>query len=520
MASPVVSSKKPAGLIDPRQTGDYPIILGDSLKSDAKSKDSFLNLRYNWQPKSGFVDGRNSKLRQSGDRWQLEVPNDDSGIYQYTGASQRDQSLASSHGSKSFVLIFDEARSAFVLEAVSATVDLNLRAGPGMPRDVARNLPQLKKESSGKKDADNTSSDDEIPDDSSPYDFRRFLGEAREAAEKQAQTVGNRTPVPGSRTPLAAGSTPIPGGSRFMPTTPQFKATQSRPTAKAAEPRKKTAEPATRPTKAPAKSLAKRDTPNKTSQPLSKATISDSDDSDEETINVARAQVAKPTTAKPPKPAISRGHARNISANIGSSPHIIINDDDGDLEIDMGSPPPEAGSHKRGRVDPGAFRSHTGTPVGGLSSNLGGAASRPISRPPPEQNTSHGRRERDGDVRMRDIEAASEDDDDDDVEEFDLGSPREKSSPPRRGTVTREDDSDEDEPDRGRRPQHDQIEHVPTPPAPTNTYEDDDEDLLEAALEAALEEESENQHSGVGLGIGMSNGHIQDDDESEVSEEE
>jgi hypothetical protein len=527
MASPAIRPSRPSGLFDPRQPGDYPIILGDSLNGDTKSKDSFVNIRYNWQPKSGFLDGRESKVRKSGDRWHLDVSNNGSGTYQYVSMAAPDQSAASDSGTRPLVLIFDESKSAFVLEAVSATLDMNLKAGPGMPREAARDLPRLhkhlpssKKESQANEHA-GSSSDDETADSSNPYDFRHFLAEARENVEKTTQAPGNHTPIPGSRTPLSGTSTPIPGGNRFLPTTPQFRPSQTKPTSKPIEQRKNKTEATVPPRSSTAatKPAVKRDTTKK-DQPLSKATISNSDDSENETVNLGRAAPApKPTSSKPSRPLGAKGHTRNISANIGSSPHIIINDDDGDLEIDMGSPPPEdERSRRRGRVDPEAFRSHTGTPIGGLSSNFR-STSRPISRTPVVEDSHRGGgRERDGDIRMRDIEAApEEDDDDDDVEEFELGSPREKSNAPRRGEVSR-DESDDDEQVQGRSFQEAQ-QAPPTPPAPANAYDEDDEDLLEAALEAALEEESGNQNTGVGLGIGMANGNLQDD-ESEVSEEE
>ena len=369
------------------------------------------------------------------------------------------------------------------------------------------------------------SSDEDAADAANPYDFRHFLAEARESMEKSAQMAGNRTPNPGGRTPMSGTSTPVPGGSRFLATTPQFRPSQAKTESKPTEQRKKKTEAASRSVKATTKAPAKRETPRSV-QPLSKATITDSDESDDETITVTTAPVPKPVASRSSKPLGGKGHTRNISnisnisENIGSSPHIIINDDYGDLQIDMGSPPPENRSRQRGRVDPEAFRSHTGTPVGGLSSNFG-STSRPISRTPLVGDRDRGRgRERDGDVRMRDIEAASEEDDDDDIEEFELGSPNLKSNAPRRGHVSRDDDSDEDGEYRGRRPHQLQVEQAPpTPLAPVASYEEDEEDFLAAALEAALEEENGNQNTGVGLGIGMADGNTQDD-ESEVSEEE
>ncbi|EXJ67726.1 uncharacterized protein A1O5_09072 [Cladophialophora psammophila CBS 110553] len=540
MASPAIHPSKPSGLVDPRQSGDYPIILGESLKADAKAQDLFLNIRYNWQPKSGF-GARESRLRKAGDRYHLEVSDSDSAEYEYLSSKSRSEpSGTPDDQSRSLALIFDQSKSAFVLEAISTSLDMNLKAAPGMSSKDARALPQLPGhlQSSTKQPEANghaaPSSDDETPDPSNPYDFRHFLAEARETLEKSTNVPGNRTPIPGSRTPMSGTTTPAPGGSRFLPTTPQSRPTSIPATSRATQQRKKKSEDVSRgPGRAPAaKAPTKRDMPKPT-QPLSKARVFDSDE-DDESSDVTRAAAPKSasTTARPSQPKAGKGHTRNVSDNIGSSPHIIINDDDGDLEIDMGSPPPDNGRSRRGRVDPEMFRSHTATPIGGLSSNIGRSTSRPVSKPPVEE-IARGRpgrerdrgRDTDRDVTMKDIEGASSGGEDEDVEEFELGSPREKSIVvPNRGDVSRSQDDvseDEDRRDRGRRPQQQQqIDQAPpTPPEPVNSHDDDDEDLLEAALEAALEEEDENEDRGIGLGIGMAHGNMQDD-ESEVSEEE
>ncbi|KIX99796.1 uncharacterized protein Z520_04432 [Fonsecaea multimorphosa CBS 102226] len=632
MASPAIHPSKPSGWVDPRQSGDYPIILGDSLKADAKAQDMFLNIRYNWQPKSGFDnisrEGRLTKAGGGDDRYHLDILSDggdSSAKYHYVGNKSASHAGEPSEGppedqqpTRSLALVFDQSKSAFVLEAISASLDMNLKAAPGiMSSKDARELPQLPPPGHGHQSSTKqpaaaaaaangghaaapSSSDDETPPDpSNPYDFRHFLAEARENLEKSTTAApGNRTPVPGgNRTPIMSGtSTPVPPGNRFLPTTPQSRPTSVVPagaskasSSSSQQRKKKAAEDLPRGGPGPGRdrgapatttktsSGTKRDGPKSshTHQPLSKARISDSDDEDD-TVEapVTRGVVPPPpppsnkppntttTTASKPNQAkkdkAGKGHTRNVSDNIGSSPHIIINDDDGDLEIDMGSPPPDTARFRRGRVDPEMFRSHTATPIGGLSSNTTArSASRPVSKPPVEESPARGRtgrdRDRDRDVTMKDIEAASspDADEDEDVEEFELGSPREKSMPvplPNRGGAIRDDDDDddamsEDDGRQSRQPReqtqihdhhHHHIQPPPTPPAPEPIAhnDDDDEDLLEAALEAALEEEDENEDTannrgGIGLGIGMATGPAtaaaaaaNGDDESEVSEEE
>ncbi|KAL2436460.1 hypothetical protein ABEF95_010429 [Exophiala dermatitidis] len=569
MASPGLHAMRPSGWIDPRRPAEYPIVVGESVKANGagRASKSLVSVRYNWQPKSGF-GSRQSKLTKDGDDYQLTIRDEESGNdedFQYSGA------ISSSTGrtedqTNSLALIYDQAKSCFVLETISASLDLNLKRWASHSSKDARELPQLPIKQSpstatAQTNGDGSTSpapDDETPDADNPYDYRHFLAEARENVEKSAL-------APGSRTPLTGVSTPVPGGSRFSATTPQFRPTPVTSTSKATpqktkkqsetlktRPGSRTATPtiAGKPT-----AKSKRDSPNKptsfssSSKALSKARITDSDEEAEadETMDVARpsAKSSSSFSHLGSGPSVRRGHTRNISANIGSSPHIIINDDDGGLEIDMGSPPPEDRPSRRGRVDPEMFRSHTGTPIGGMSSNHAAAHSRPMSqsRPSADEKDNHGRgrkdRDRDRDVTMKDIEAGTTDEDGD-VEEFELGSPRDKLlSVPNSGDVSRigGDEDDNDDNDHGHTQRdgrhHDQKPHshshsqqhqghAATSMAHHDDDDDDDEDLLAAALEAALEEEDQAAtpaaatSAAVGLGIGMAT----QDDESEVSEEE
>lgn len=528
MASPAIQPIKPSGSFDPRRPGDYPIVLGDSLKGEG-SKKSLVNVRYNWQPKSGFKSSH-SKLTESGGKYQLAIQDEESegGGYQYTGQLNAPKSGKDDEQPTSLALVFDKARSVFVLEALSATLDMNLESGPGQSSKDARELPPLPTTEQSSQDSTrqkangstSSSADDETPDAANPYDFRHFLAEARENMEKSAQQPGNRTPIPGGNlTPMSSISTPVPGPSRFKATTPQFQPTPVTTRPSQQKGRRSPDVRSARPSAAP-KTVSKRETAKASNQALSKARVSDSDeDEDQATIDVSRVMAKsapkdslKPATARPNQTS-SRGHARNMSANIGSSPHIIINDDDGDLEIDMGSPPPEDRA-KRNRVDPEMFRSHTGTPVAGLSSNPSQRA-RPTSRPADEYRG----RTRDKDVSMKDIEGGLSASEDADVEEFELGSPRDsRVGVPHSGDVTMGEGEDDEEQVQSNNKEDGN--HQPQKiPQVANNDDIDDEDLLAAELEAALEEEDDEaagQH-GVGLGIGM---NTVQDDESEVSEEE
>ncbi|KAK5064809.1 hypothetical protein LTR84_000643 [Exophiala bonariae] len=573
MASPSLQPTRPAGWVDLRRPADYPIILGDSLKSESgKATSSFVNIRYNWQPKSG-LGSRKSKLTKAGDKYDIRVrptdSDDEGGDFQYQGTTNSQAAGGNSkNATKSLALIFDKSKSAFVLESISTSLDMNLKSSTGFSSKSARELPQLPTNNgdSPRSSNDHTQPpgksklsppiEDEPGDSSNPFDYRHFIAEARDSLEKSTQQQQQRQA--GDRTPLSGISTPVPpGASRFVSTTPQFRATASSSKISSAAQQRKKKEDATssrgglghsRTTSsttakaAAAAASVKRNPTSKAS--LSKETISDSDsDADSETIAVSRLPAPKASrpaavsNAQRPKPPIAKGHTRNVSANIGSSPHIIINDDDGDLEIDMGSPEPEERNRRNHRVDPEMFRSHTNTPLGGHSSNFGNT-NRPSQQRPGDgshlkdgtvgntssNSNSNNSARRDRDISMKDIEAeASPSDEDGDVEEFELGSPQEKrpSSSTLLNSSRIEHDRDEDEDD------DNDNAPAPTPPAPrtdrmqVDDDDEDDEDLLAAALEAALDEEDEvaSASAGIGLGIGMSH-HQQLSDESEVSEEE
>lgn len=508
-SSPAVHASQPPHFIDPRRAGEYPVFLGESLKNSAKTTQGLLNIRYNWKPRSGFEDNV-SNLTRSNDNYRLVVQNDHSDEtdvpWVYSGRDNERFLSNLDDENSTLALVFDKSRSCFVLESMSSALDLNVISAPGKPSEEIRRLPKLPKHSSKSNKATEAAgltpsevADDEEPDSSNPYDFRHFLSEAREISEKASQQhTGARTPLTGGLTPLGGLASPATGGGRFLATTPQFhassgpKATQKK--SLATETTKSNKQATTTKSKP---QLSDRKGPKSNPQPLSKERISDSDDEVSDAIPIVR--------PKPVAPHSSRGHTRNTSANLGRSPHIVVND--GDLEIDMGSPPPEA--RRRGRIDPEAFRSHTGTPQMGRSSNT----QRPID---------------DEDIIMKDIIQNDEANDgvtppgaeiDDDVEELELGSPRTNRasvSAPNSSSIIEIPNAD--------------VENAPTPPKATVILDDDDdEDLLEAELAAALEEEDEQENAtrhherSVGLGIsGASQSHRPplDDDESEISEEE
>lgn len=440
-ASPAVHPARPSGLVDFRKYAEYPIILGDSLKDDASKADQLIDLRFNWQPKAGLKDYE-SQLSKANTGYSLNV-NDPATLDSALRYAGHERSIGDD--TSSLALVFDKKRAAFVLESISHSIDLNLESAASQSKDDVRRRPKLpdgpqgraKSTAGGSKGAD----DDEA-DPTNPFDFRNFLDEAKETVEK---ATGGRSPMPGSRTPMSGFGSPAVGPTRITPsTTPALPAKETH----APQRKPKSVQPPRKPKPTQDRKPAKQ------APPLSNERISDSDDELSDTVTVSK-------QPKPPAPT-PKGHTRNVSENTGKSPHIVVND--GDLEIDMGSPPPELRKRKR-RIDADAFRSHTGTPVIGNSPRI-----------PPASD----------DVEMKD---PSDEDEDGDVDELDLGSPQ---------ATNRKADTHE---------------HAPTPPNPPAHDEDDGV----AELEDLLGGDDDVDTSGHGLGLGISGAG---DDDSEESEEE
>jgi RNA polymerase II transcription elongation factor len=529
--SPAVHAQRPGNIVDPRRPGDYPILLGESLKGSGGLSGGLVSLRYNFKPEKGLTLGKSILTKhKAGPRSSYKIVVQDGATnetaYTYSG---RDVSISRDELHQeptALALVFDKSKSAFILDAISTCLDFNLTSAPLEPDKDVDNYPQIPAETPTPYPVENKVQNQEIsgredghdtPDSTNPYDYRHFLDEAREAAEQTA-AIGNRSPLPGSRTPASGMASPVPGATRFVgngASTPQFRPTpMSAPAQKKRKaddiqehskarpgPNARNHGPAAAAT--PKKTPAQRkrgDSKTGTSQPLSKERISDSDHSSEadaeadmsDTITVARPQARQPL----PSQKQSRAHTSDSrptssasASNFPRSPHIVVDDPSG-LEIDMGSPPPSAASSRQRvrRVNRDAFRSQTGTPS--LS------------------HSGHNKQAKPGsDVDMG-LDAENENDitmSDNDVEEFELGSPR---------TNTRTIGSSH---------ASSRIQSV----APDGSDEDED-DALAAELEAALEEEEQQQQqrenknsTAVGLGISGTTATVgDDDDESEVSEEE
>ncbi|KAL1877626.1 hypothetical protein Plec18167_004589 [Paecilomyces lecythidis] len=327
----------PSGLlIDPTKQAEYPILLGDKLAGKDDTKETrFVNITYNHKSKSATPHQRSLITRSSSspDIYNLTIT-DKAGnaeqtilTYSYKG-SVDPASPVSESDTRNLVLVFDPARKAFILEPVSSRLNFNLRSAPGKTdKQVSEQYPQLPtlhvdEHPSADERSREDASEDEDPgaaDESNPYDFRHFLPKANAEAEKNA---------------ISSSTTPDPHNVATKVSTPSL------PAAKPPAPSIRKSKPQTNPLRQqkrapkPAQpSKAAEDKPKPEPAPKTKPDnniVSDSAASDEEQ--------SQQTSTKP---------AASPNSNI------II---DGDLIIDMGSPPP---SRKPFIVNPAHFSSNS-----------------------------------------------------------------------------------------------------------------------------------------------------------------
>ncbi|KAJ5481297.1 hypothetical protein N7475_000109 [Penicillium sp. IBT 31633x] len=298
MATPTLSA-----MIDPTKQAEYPIVLGERLAQDSDTN-RLVNINYNHKSKSATPQQRSTITHSRSaetDLYDLTVtdkaPNADHTLtYSYKGSEDPSSD-------RSLVLIFDPERKVFVLEPVSTTLNFNLRSAPGKTEKQVREQYeqlQIKEEdeptTSGEDRHTGSNSEDEGPaDESNPYDFRHFLPKNRPQEDK----------------PISGHSTPDPTPSRTS--TPLISAVKPAPKP---APRSKPQANPLRQKKPALKPPAKTQLPVELSEPVS-----------------------NPDPPEQEDPHSSPSDAGTGSQQTGQSPssNIIV---DGDLIIDMGSPPP------------------------------------------------------------------------------------------------------------------------------------------------------------------------------------
>lgn len=339
------STLSTGGLIDPTKQAEFPIILGDRLAGKQNvARSQLVNIQYNYRTKSATAQSVITPSSQSRNQYKLTItdkpPNGDQSLtYSYQGSVDPEQSISDSD-EQHLVLVFDPDRKAFVLEPVSTQLNFNLRSAPAKTeKQVIEKYQQLRilqDDDQGSGDdrmlGDASGNDDGPADDSNPYDFRHFLPKLNADEDKLAS--GNATPDPQSGTSKA--STPLmPPTTRPTPSPKPRPKTQANPLRQP----KKTAPPAKRESTTASKPAAK-PLPRVTREEIERTTKDRKED------DVAEDE-SKGSLSDTGTGALS---SHKAAPSPGSN--III---DGDLIIDMGSPPPSRPAFK---VNPAHFSSN------------------------------------------------------------------------------------------------------------------------------------------------------------------
>lgn len=390
----------PGGLIDPTKQAEYPILLGERLARTESSKDTrYINVTYNHKPKGALPHQKSSITPgESPDLYKLTIqdkasnPEQTDLTYVYHGGVDPESSVPDSETSN-LVLIFDTQRKAFILEKLSTRLNFNLRSAPGktekqlLERYQQLNILSSNEQVSGDEQGKFKEDDDmpEAADESNPYDFRHFLPKEKSETEKKTDEGSSLDSLESQHS-----------GDRSAPSflTPNMAFTQ-KPRAKAPPKTKTKANPlrpqlkrVTKPTAAKASNTTKpKPKPNPKSAPRIEP---------EEDVVETFPSVEEPKPSSPP-------------ATATSSSNIIV---DGDLIIDMGSPPPERPKFK---LNPRHFASsNTSANEGGDGSDDDGDDGSSRSPSPPRLAVSRAwqtqRQLDEGDDRDDEDEGAEEED--------------------------------------------------------------------------------------------------------------
>ncbi|KAA8646112.1 hypothetical protein EYZ11_005525 [Aspergillus tanneri] len=337
MAASALSS----GLIDPTKQAEYPIILGDRLAGNNNiSRSNLINIQYNYRAKSATAQQRSTITKSSrfSDRYRLTItdkaPNAEQSVltYSYQGSVDPERASADSK-QQNLVLVFDADRKAFVLEPVATQLNFNLRSAPAKTEkqviEQHAQLRTLQEDDQGSGDDRGVESasgnDDDPADDSNPYDFRHFL--PKHNTEDDKSTSDNATPEPHSSTSRANTPLSVPTATRPTPSPKQQPKSQAN---------------SLRQTKRPTAPMTSNPTTNAKAhpKPKPKPRATQKEKQEDETAVVGSTSDSGTVTINPPKPTPS------------PNSNIII---DGDLIIDMGSPPPSRPAFK---VNPAHFSSN------------------------------------------------------------------------------------------------------------------------------------------------------------------
>lgn len=351
-----LNSASGAPAIDPTKPGDYPILLGDKLAGGGGGKDevdlsSFVNITYNHKSKSATANQRTKLTRSevSQDLYHLTITDKAGNAeqtnleYKYKGSV--DPSLpVQGPDTRNLVLVFDPNRKAFILEPVSTSLNFNLRSAPGKNREVIEQYEQLHTLDDGGLDhASRDESDDENPgkaDQDNPFDFRHFLPKGDAENAKPTQTTAASTTTTPDHSAASRADTPGKKPTKAAKPAKVDKAKNLKPLPKPIKQQKTNSLQKPRPPKPAPTSTAPTSTSTK-KQPKSAVRVEPEDLSSE----------SAPASDYDDDDRNERQREESNKATASPSSNIIV---DGDLIIDMGSPP----SRPTFKVNPAHFSSN------------------------------------------------------------------------------------------------------------------------------------------------------------------
>lgn len=339
------------GMIDPTKQAEYPVLLGDRLAvKDSTSKSQLININYNHKTKSSQQrQSTITRSSQSPDFYNLSITDkteNNTLAHLYEGSVDPTQEAQESEV-RDYVLVFDSDRKAFVLEPVATQLNFNLRSAPAKTgKQVIKQYEQLRTlqddlQSSGDDlatDGIAEEDDDGAADESNPYDFRHFLPKAEDEENKPATDHATPEPLPTASKsdvpPSSATTKPAPSPK------PRSDPQSNPPRPKKTEPAKKKTEPSKKP------EPAKKEEPTKKKEPPPAKPSPEP----EPRVEMEEVEGFPESKSSPSDTGTAALSSHKAVPSPGSN--IIV---DGDLIIDMGSPPPSRPAFK---VNPAHFSSN------------------------------------------------------------------------------------------------------------------------------------------------------------------
>jgi hypothetical protein len=452
------------GWVDPTKQAEYRILLGDKLAGKESAKHSqLISVKYNYKSKTASPQQKTTITPTNFSQHAYKLVIQDKAAnaeqtnltYSYDGSVDPVSQVSESEFSN-LVLVFDPKRKAFVLEPVSIRLNFNLRSAPGKSQQqVAKQYPQLYT----LPDEGHDSSDDGLQgageddgqgtaDNGNPYDYRHFLPKSTVEGEKASgQTSTTSTPDPHH---IMSKATTI----LLAPSLPDGLKPKPKPMGKS--------KPQTNPLRQQ----------TRMEKPLTGASATTSKPKPKSNRAVGMDVAVESPPADEVDMARGPDEDTGPPASASSATNIIV---DGDLIIDMGSPPPTRPAFK---INPRHFASN---------------------------NTSAN-------------EADYDSDDEEDIEDLRLPSPAGptgmRTNAEEVETMEVEEEEEEEEEDEAEADEEDE----------NGGYDGGDDDDLAAEMEAAFEESAREEEQERARSQQMlqqqQRQQFPSDDESEISEEE